>query len=231
MHVQCRCAARQRICNRLVRHILFLCEDHLFCDILWRRKLSPEESNHAILCRICRVSVLHVHFVLHVVCSALRDRKQYFHSTSCHPLSFHPSVTVSHLVSLVPSHPFLFALGLLSPVFLKPLTPSLYFRWCLSCFIYPCVCVCRTGSLHVKNRCILFIKSKHSPRCRLPCSFTCTLDWTTRAAPVSCYMPEGSISWSTHKETIEDMQRLLNYILVASMWHLTTPWVRGYAVT
>lgn len=102
----------------------------------------PQESNHTILCRICRVNMLHVHFVLHVVSSVSQDRKQYFHSTSCHPWSFHLSVTVSHLVSLVPSHPFLFALGLLSPVFLKPLAPSLYFHWCLSCFICPCVCVC-----------------------------------------------------------------------------------------
>lgn len=128
MYVHCCRVARQRIYNQLVRHILFLCEHHLFCDILSRRKLSPEESNHTILCRICRVNMLHVHFVLHVVRRASQDRKQYFHSTSCHPLSFHLSVTVSHLVSPVPSHPFLFALGLLSPVFLKPLTPSLYFR-------------------------------------------------------------------------------------------------------
>lgn len=152
MYFQCSCVARQRLYNQLVRHILFWCEDHLFWAILQRRKLSPEESNHTILCRICRVNILHVHFVLHVVRSALQDRKQYFHSTSCHPLSFHLSVTVSHLVSLVPSHPFLFALGLLSPVFLKPLTPSLYFRWCLSCLIYPCVCVeqglCMSKSLY-----------------------------------------------------------------------------------
>lgn len=34
MYVQCGSVARQRIYNQLVRHILFLCEDHLFCDIL-----------------------------------------------------------------------------------------------------------------------------------------------------------------------------------------------------
>lgn len=84
------------------------------------------------------------------------------------------------------------------------------------------VCVCRTGSLHVKIAVSCLLNQSTAPGADYLVALHAH-STEPQEQPQYLVMPEGSISWVPHKETTEDMQRLLNYILVASMWHLTTP--------